>query len=183
MRLLGRGIAGGRGPPWPEQLHYSDRQTKCYQDPIKTVTRPYQDHTTLAGRCHHPCATFAAGGCSIGRDGMGYWGCWRGRQGMRSRVTYCHGVGWRRQARGREAPVMAGRIRILPPPFAFGTRSERGCPPAAATPVTQGCPMFRDATPCGRAAAGDSRAPGAVPGSACRGGARKMVVAYFRIKA
>jgi hypothetical protein len=55
-----------------------------------------------------------------------------------------------------------GRIRTLPPRFALGTRSERGCPPAAAAPVTQCCPKFRDATPCGRAAAGDSRAPGVV---------------------
>src|ERR1035441_10237936 len=54
------------------------------------------------------------------------------------------------------------RIRTLPPPFAVGTRPERGCPPAAAAPVTQGCPMFRDATSCERTAAGDSRAPGAV---------------------
>src|ERR1017187_8012683 len=48
----------------------------------------------------YPCATFAVSGCSNGRDGAGYWGCLWAWQGLWTRVTCCHLVGWRGSAHG-----------------------------------------------------------------------------------
>src|ERR1035441_3663294 len=55
------------------------------------------------------------------------------------------------QARAVAARLMqalaSGRILTLPPPVAFGTRSERGCPQPQQPRLRNGSPMFRDAIP------------------------------------
>ena len=82
-------------------------------------------------------------------------------EGTTARLRRGYGGGtvlWR-----HERAVGQGRFSALPPFFAFGTWPERGCPQPQQQRPRDTAQLSGDPPPCGRAAAGDSRAPVAMP--------------------
>ena len=158
-------VGGGKTARTRGAIEEHTRSTRGAHEELTRNSRGTLERASQASGCQRPCATLAPRALPGIRANLPpVPGLFTGQFLRCTNVTWVCRIP---SADGRRPRAVGkGHILALPPPIAFGTRSERGCPQPQQPHLRNGSPMFRDATPCGRGAAEDSRAPVAVSGCA-----------------